>query len=71
MENPKALCLRFSHQRGRTSLIVAASGDGEGVKIGWATLVPKARTLVPYVLWIRHGYMHDPWLKVWTCSEVW
>ena len=47
MANPKALCLHFSHNWGRTLLIVISSGDGEGVKIGSTILVPKIGTLVP------------------------
>ena len=33
---------------GRISLVVAASSDGEGVKISWALLVPKAGTSSSY-----------------------
>ena len=29
-------------------MVAAASGDGEGVKISWAILVPKAGTSMPY-----------------------
>ena len=32
---------------GRISLITAASGDGEGVKIGWVILILKAGSSVP------------------------
>ena len=31
---------------GRTLLVVADYGDGEGMKTGWVILVPKVRTLV-------------------------
>ena len=46
MAGLKVLCHRSSHHCGRTLLIVDASGDSEGVKIGWAILVPKARTSI-------------------------
>ena len=39
------LCTNF----GRTSLVVADSGDGEGMKTGWVILVLKSRTLVPCI----------------------
>ena len=29
-------------------MVITASGDGEGMKIGWAILVPKEGTSVPY-----------------------
>ena len=48
MVGPEVLCHCSSHRCGRTLLIVDASGDGEGVKIGWAILVPKARTSIFY-----------------------
>ena len=48
MVGPEVLCHRSSHHCGRTLLIVDASGDGEGVKIGWEKLVPKARTSIFY-----------------------
>ena len=46
--NPEALCRHFSHHYSLISMVVVASGDGEGVKIRWALLVPKAGTSVPY-----------------------
>ena len=45
-ENPEALCWHFSHHYSLISMVVVASG--EGVKIRWALLVPKAGTSVPY-----------------------
>ena len=34
---------------GRTSLVIADSGDGEGVKADWVILVPKVINLVPCI----------------------